>query len=134
MKNILLDTHIFLWATNNPDKLNATVRKLISSEKVARYVSAVSIWETAYLLENKKIKIQKPLADFWEEALSEVQVQVLNITPKHVQRFYEIQPIKNHPDQFDRMIIAQAASTGIAVVSDDSKFPAYKMIQLIGND
>lgn len=134
MKKVLLDTHIFLWAANEPDKLSNSVRKLLSSEKTFRYVSAASVWETAYLLESSKIRLDKPLATFWEEALIELRVQVLNITPQHVQRFYEIQPIKNHPDQFDRMIIAQSASTGIAVVSNDGKFPSYKMIQLIENE
>ena len=134
MKNVILDTHIFLWYANDSPKLSRKVRTLLDSEKTVRYVSAASIWETAYLLENGTIKMTKPLATFWEQALIELRVEVLNITPQHVQRFYEIQPIKDHPDQFDRMIIAQTASTGFFVISNDRKFPAYKMIQLIEND
>lgn len=82
----------------------------------------------------KALKIKKPLADFWDEALIELRVQVLNITTQHCQRFYEIQPVENHSDIFDRMIIAQSASTGISVVSADQKFPLYKMIKVITND
>ena len=48
-------------------------------------------------------------------------------------RFYEIQMIKDHKDQYDRTIIAQAASTGFTVLSDDSKFPFYP-IELISNN
>ncbi len=136
MKEVLLDTHIFLWYAIEPHKLSRKVRILLDGEKTQRFVSVVSIWETAYLLETKpkSLKITKPLAAFWEEALIELRIEILNITPQHAQRFYEIQPIKDHCDQFDRMIIAQAASTGISVISDDGKFPAYKMIHLISND
>lgn len=134
MKKIILDTHILLWAINEPKKLSPKVRAILESEKTICFVSAASLWETAYLLETNKIKIgKKPLAVFWEEALIELRAEILNITPHHVQRFYEIQPLKNHADQFDRMIIAQSASTGIPVISDDGKFPAYPMIQLIEN-
>jgi PIN domain nuclease of toxin-antitoxin system len=134
--NLLLDTHIFIWYATEPDKIGSKTYKLLSNPKNNLYVSSVSIWETAYLFETKpkSLKINKPLAVFWEEALSELRIQTLNITPQHSQRFYEIQAIKGHSDIFDRMLIAQAASTGITLVSADQKFPFYKMISLIQND
>ena len=135
MKSLILDTHIFIWATQKSNRIKPKIWKLLEDERNLLFVSAASLWETAYLLDTrpKEFKIDKPLADFWNESLQEMRVQILNITPEHAQRFYEIQPIKDHFDQFDRMIIAQAASTGIPVVSNDGKFPAYKMIQLIEN-
>jgi PIN domain nuclease of toxin-antitoxin system len=133
MKKVLLDTHIFLWAAHNPDKLSRKVKNLLQSYNTSRYISIASIWETAYLLETNKIGLNKPLSVFWEEALLELDVEILHITPQHIQRLYEIQLIKGHSDQFDRMIIAQAASTNIPVISNDRKFPLYKMIQLIEN-
>lgn len=68
-----------------------------------------------------------------ERTLRELRVQVLPITPAHAQRHYEIQPVADHNDLFDRMIIAQGASTGLPVVSDDGKFPRYPMIRVIAN-
>ncbi|MCU0338452.1 MAG: type II toxin-antitoxin system VapC family toxin [Spirosomaceae bacterium] len=133
MKQVLLDTHIFLWAAINPEKLSKKVQRILESDRIIRYVSIASVWETAYLIETKKVRFDKPLGVFWEESLIELQAQILNITPQHVQRFYEIQPLKGHNDQFDRMIIAQAASTGIPLISDDGKFGSYPMIQLIEN-
>ena len=134
--NLLLDTHIFIWYATEPDKIGRKTYKLLENPNNNLFISAVSIWETAYLFETKPkaLKINKPLASFWDEALIELRVQVLNITTQHCQRFYEIQPVENHSDIFDRMIIAQSASIGIPVVSADQKFPLYKMIKVIAND
>lgn len=69
---------------------------------------------------------------FFDNALKDLNVQILPILPAHAQRFYEIQFIKEHRDQYDKTIIAQAASTGFIVISDDEKFPFYP-IKIISN-
>jgi PIN domain nuclease of toxin-antitoxin system len=63
-----------------------------------------------------------PLTAFINEALKSLQIITLNLSPEHSQRFYEIQPVKDHKDIFDRMLIAQAASSGFIMVSTDLKF------------
>ena len=72
------------------------------------------------------------MSTFISQALSDLQIQVLAITPEHSQRFFEIQLMKDHNDLFDRLIIAQGASTGFTVLSDDRKFPFYP-INVISN-
>jgi PIN domain nuclease of toxin-antitoxin system len=134
MKSYLLDTHIFLNAYIRQDKNSKRMTKIIDSDS-PKYLSAISLVEIAQLLESKpkEIKIDVPLALFLQQALSDLQVEILPITPEHAQRFYEIQMIKDHKDQYDRTIIAQAASTGFTVLSDDTKFPFYP-IELVSND
>lgn len=133
MKSYLLDTHIFVNAYMKPERNGAIVRKIIDSNN-PKYISAITLIEIALLLESKpkEIKIKVPLSTFISQALNDLQVQVLAITPEHAQRFYEIQLIKDHEDQYDRTIIAQGASTGFTVVSDDGNFPFYP-IELISN-
>ena len=89
----MLDTHIFIWYATEPDKIGRKTYKLLENPNNNLFISVVSIWETAYLFETKPkaLKIKKPLASFWDEALIELRVQVLNITTQHCQRFYEIQ-------------------------------------------
>ena len=136
MKSYLLDTHIFLDAYNKPQRIGRAIQKILESNS-PKYLSAVSLLEIAQLVESKpkEIKIQGnvSISTFINQALSDLQVQVLAITPEHAQRFYEIQLMKDHKDQFDRIIIAQGASTGFIVLSDDLKFPFYP-IQLISNN
>ena len=127
MKSYILDTHIFLWAYSKPEKIGKEITKILENTNNIKYLSAISLIEIAQLLESKPkdINIKIPLATFLNEALSSLQVHILSITPEYSQRFFEIQLIKDHKDQFDRIIISQAASTGFTVISDDEKFLFY---------
>lgn len=134
MKSYLLDTHIFLNAFSNPEKNGRVIRQIIDSDS-PKYISAISLIEIAQLVESKPkdIKTTAPLSTFINQALTDLQVQVLPILPEHAQRFYEIQLMKDHKDQFDRTIIAQGASTGFVILSNDRKFPHYP-IQVVSTN
>lgn len=135
MKSYLLDTHIFLWAYFKPEKLSRPIARIINSSS-PKYISAISLIEIAQVIESrpKEIKAAAPLSTFLSQALSDLQVQVLAIAPEHAQRFYEIQLMKDHRDQFDRIILAQGASTGFTILSDDTKFPYYPISLISNND
>ncbi len=134
MKSYLLDTHIFIWAYSKPEKLSRRISRILENPTTIKYISAISLIEIGQLLESKpkELNIKIPLGTYLNQALTYLGVQVLTITAEHAQRFYEIQLIKDHRDQFDRTIIAQAASTGFVVLSDDEKFPHYP-IEVISN-
>ena len=103
----MLDTHIFLNAYGNPEKNSLKIRRIIDGNS-PKFLSAISLIEIAQLIESKpkEIKATVPVATFIVQALSDLQVQVLAITPEHAQRFYEIQLVDDHRDQSDRIIIA----------------------------
>ena len=134
MKNYLLDTHMFIWAYSKPEKIGKKISRILENTNNIKYLSAISLVEIGQLLESrpKDLNIKIPLATYLSQALSYLQVQILAITPEHAQRFYEIQLMKDHKDHFDRTIIAQAASTGFIVLSDDEKFPHYPL-EIISN-
>jgi PIN domain nuclease of toxin-antitoxin system len=127
MKSYLIDTQVFIKAFQQPELLPKKIIKVLEDPRSVKYVSSVTFWEMAYLLDTKPhiFKIKVPLSTFISQAIQELQVIVLNLTPEHSQRFYEIQPIKDHKDIFDRMLIAQAASTGFTMISTDHNFPLY---------
>ncbi|WP_288423851.1 type II toxin-antitoxin system VapC family toxin [uncultured Spirosoma sp.] len=135
MKGYLLDTHIFLNAYSKPEKISRKITRIIMGSS-PKYISAISLIEIAQLFETKpkEIKATAPLSTFIDQALSDLQVQVLAITTDHAQRFYEIQLVEEHRDPFDRIIIAQAASTGFTVLSDDRKFAHYPISLLSNRD
>lgn len=135
MTSYLLDTHIFLNAYMKPERIGRTITRILNS-KSPKFLSAISLIEIAQLVESKPkdFKINVPLSTFVDQALNDLQIQVLAITPEHAQRFYEIQLVEDHRDQFDRIIIAQGASTGFTILSDDSKFPHYPINLLSNND
>ena len=94
MKKYLLDTHIFINAYIKPEKIGKSIAKIIN-ENTQKYISAVTLIEIAQLFESKpkEFKMTVPIEQFIEKALDDLKVEILNITPKHAQRFYEIQLI-----------------------------------------
>ena len=134
MKSYLLDTHIFLNASGKPEKNGKKITKILESDS-PKFLSAISLVEIAQLLESKpkEVNINVSLTTFLNKILGDLQIEILAITPEHAQRFYEIQMIKDHRDQYDRTIIAQAASTGFIVLSEDKKFPFYP-IEIVSNN
>ncbi len=125
MVSYLVDTHIFINAYFRPKKNGKEVTRIFESSNNIKYLSAISLIEIAQLVESKpkEIKIDTSLSVFFENSLKDLNVQILPILPAHAQRFYEIQFIPEHKDQYDKTIIAQGASTGFTVISDDEKFP-----------
>lgn len=133
MKSYILDTHIFLNAFIRPEKNKNKITKILLSEN-PKYISAISLIEIALLVESKpkEFKINTTLSQYIQNAITDLQVEILDITPEHSQRFFEINLLENHKDQFDRIILAQTISTGYVLLSDDEKFPLYP-VTLISN-
>ncbi len=101
MKSYLLDTHVFLWASAEPERLGKTMTRIMANANATKYLSAISLVEIAQLAETKPkdFDFKIPLSTFIHQSLAQLQVQVLAITPEHAQRYYEIQPIENHRDR-----------------------------------
>ena len=122
MVTYLLDTAPFLWAVASPEKLSPAVRRLIESRKHPVFVSVASLWEVV-------VKAQKgllPLEDApsWLEAgLRSIEAEVLPIKASHVYQVGRLPMI--HKDPFDRVLLAQAASEGWVVVSNDEMVCQY---------
>ncbi len=117
-----------------PEKLGKNVSRALKEGNSLYYISAITLIEIAQLYESKpkEFNLKIPVGTFIDQALTELRVQILPIAVEHSQRYYEIQPVDDHKDPFDRIIIAQAAHTGFTVLSDDRRFPDYP-IALIAN-
>jgi PIN domain nuclease of toxin-antitoxin system len=116
---LLLDTHIFLWATIDSPKLANEARRLIlSAEEV--YVSAASIWEIAIKSGLGKIEGDVGLmvgaiegSGFLELPVSASHAAFVATLPLH------------HRDPFDRLIVAQAMMEPLALLTADDVLSQY---------
>ena len=116
---LLLDTCIFLWCVKNDAKLSkATRSKILAAEEV--YVSSASIWEAAI-----KIKLKKLDVDLTElvESISASDFLQLPITSVHAAATIKLADI--HRDPFDRMLIAQAISEPLILLTADKVLTSY---------
>jgi len=118
--NLLLDTHVFLWAVDNNPNLSPVAREAIVDGGNIVYVSAASAWEISIKRGIGKLKI--PESDYLEE-LRLHRFTPLNITTEHALAVEKLPA--HHKDPFDRMLIAQAQEERLTLVTRDPRIKAY---------
>lgn len=135
--NVLLDSHLLLWAAYDPNLLPPAALEVIDNEANRLWFSAASIWEIG-------IKAALDRDDFRADArilrraLIENEYAELSITSTHAVEAAALPSI--HKDPFDRMLIAQARAEGFALLTSDAKVAAYgapvRLVRraLTGND
>jgi PIN domain nuclease of toxin-antitoxin system len=118
VSRILLDTHLLLWAVADPRKLPPGARSRIDAAEV--YVSAVSIWEVSI-----KAALGKLSADP-AELLAEVEPAgfiLLPVSGEHAAAVARLPAV--HTDPFDRMLVAQAKTEPLLLLTNDSILAGY---------
>jgi PIN domain nuclease of toxin-antitoxin system len=118
VSRILLDTHLLLWAVADPRKLPPGARSRIDAAEV--YVSAVSIWEVSI-----KAALGKLSADP-AELLAEIEPAgfiLLPVSGEHAAAVARLPAV--HTDPFDRMLVAQAKTEPLLLLTNDSILAGY---------
>ena len=119
---LLLDTHIALWAITDDPKLTQAARSLIMAASNEIIVSAASIWEISIKhclgRGNMPVSGSKALAYFQEAGY-----RLLSISAEHAAYVETLPPI--HADPFDRILIAQAISEPVRLITHDNLLTGY---------
>jgi PIN domain nuclease of toxin-antitoxin system len=120
--NLLLDTHIFLWLVDDDRRLTAQARQLILGASQV-FVSSVSIWEIAIKSCIGKIRVDPVDAD------REIQIcgfRELNVTNRHAIQVASLPMLHNDP--FDRLLVAQAMTEPLHLLTADARLAAYSAL------
>ncbi len=118
----VLDTHIWLWWINQTSKLKTTWLKHIEqSEQVG--VSAISLFEVAWLNRHNRIELPCPRNEWFDKALVGSDIQLIPVTPEIAGQAVDLQ--EHHSDPQDRIIIATAIIHNALLLSADGKFKFY---------
>lgn len=125
MLRLLLDTHVFLWWVNDAPELTEAARLAITDANNLCCLSVASCWEMAIKSSLGKLRLARPLERFIPEQLSANGFELLNIELRHTTKLEKL-PF-HHRDPFDRLLIAQAISEKLKIVSADSVFSKYKV-------
>ncbi len=125
MTDFLLDTHTFLWSIFDSSRLSVPVRSIISNRKNNIYVSSVTFWEISLKFALGKLELET----YTPEQLPALAKKpmgfiTLPIEPEEVASFYRL-PKMAHKDPFDRMLIWQAISRNLVLLSKDERFEQY---------
>jgi PIN domain nuclease of toxin-antitoxin system len=116
--DVLIDTHLVLWLRMEPQKLNAAERQILNGA-VTVFVSAVSLWEIAMLLGRGRIP-------GGNDQLLDISpgLDWLPIKPGHCKALAALPRL--HGDPFDRMLVAQAQSEQISLLTRDRAMRNYR--------
>ncbi len=115
---ILLDTHILIWHLTNNARLSKEKSALIENSDHKKYISIASLWEITIKNSLGKLEIDIPL-----NKMIPKEIILLDITISSLEVLQKL-PF-HHKDPFDRIIISQAISKNLFLMSDDGNFPFY---------
>src|SRR5580658_2441907 len=103
---LLLDTHVLLWAIGDDGRLLKRVAEALEDPTNILYFSMASLWEAAIKIAKGKLRVPGQSVDYLLEQAESHEAAILPIAVAHVRRT-QILP-HHHGDPFDRMLIAQA--------------------------
>jgi PIN domain nuclease of toxin-antitoxin system len=119
----LLDTHVFLWWTTNDPKLSTKARDLIRDPHNSLSFSVVSAWEILLKARAGRSPIPGNLAKFFESNIQYHNFAVLDLHLAHLIKLYSL-PTR-HRDPFDQLLVAQAQTENLPIITIDAKMADY---------
>jgi len=119
---LLLDTNALIWLLSGKDQLGQGARDAINDERNSIFVSAVSIYEMAVKIRIGKLTIDLDTAI---TRIDESDIERMEIEDKHCLTMTTIIAVPGHRDPLGLMLIAQAMSDGLTIISRDHRLKAY---------
>lgn len=125
---LLLDTHVFIWWFNEPEKLSEKVLAACEDNKNELTLSVASIWEMQIKMQLGKLRLTHSIKDLISTHRATYDLQILPIFLNHI---FELDNLPvHHRDPFDRILIAQANAENQVIVTKDQIFEEYP-VQLL---
>ncbi|GFI09844.1 MAG: type II toxin-antitoxin system VapC family toxin [Lachnospiraceae bacterium] len=120
----LLDTNALLYFLYDSGKLSKRASDIIYRNDEKINVSIVSMWEIAIKSSIGKLEIKSSISKIAETCENE-QFDILPIKPFHLDKIERLPAI--HGDPFDRLIISQAISENLVIITKDGTIPMYNV-------
>ena len=119
---LLLDTQILLWAVSHPDRLSAAARALLTNIDNDLLFSPASLWEVVIknALGRDDFRVEPRIL---RRGLLDNGYAELPITSEHAVNIESLPPL--HKDPFDRILLAQAFTEGITLLTSDVQVARY---------
>lgn len=124
---VLLDTHVALWATSDSNKLDDHIIKILQDTNNEVYYSVVSVWEIA--IKHQINPANMPISEEeFVELCEGAGLMRLDIQPEHIFTIKTLnrdESEQRHNDPFDRLLLSQAKLENFIFMTHDSLIPGY---------
>jgi len=128
---LLLDTHIWIWSLNSPERLGRRVQKLLTNPSTELHLSPVSIWEAHLLYKRRNLRMQHSFADWLDRMLMRSPLKEAPFNLSVVREVCAIHLPQSDPG--DLFLAATAAAYGLTLVTEDAQLLACKAIRTMPN-
>jgi PIN domain nuclease of toxin-antitoxin system len=124
----LIDTNIVVFSMIEKDRLSRYVSDILNDCENRIYVSSESVKEVFMLLERYRIDVPawKRPQNFFNTVENEWGFTIKYVQKEHLLTFATLEAVKDHNDPFDHMIIAQAITEKMPLISSDAKMQHYR--------
>lgn len=126
---LLIDTHVFLRLNGSPEKLGDAARQACEDPGNSLHLSLASVWEIQIKQQIGKLQLDAPWQDMIKAQQRNNNLGLVPVELAHIEALANLPPA--HRDPFDRLIIAQAMTEGMTIVTLDAVFKEYPA-QLLG--
>jgi PIN domain nuclease of toxin-antitoxin system len=125
--DLLIDTQALIWYVTNNPLLSPNAKNLIEDNLNTRTASIGSFWEITIKVNLNKLNLPKSLEGFLMQ-YSQSQISLLEITLEHISEVSKLP--QHHRDPFDRLLIAQAITENLVIISTDVVFDSYNVTRI----
>lgn len=129
--NLLLDTHIWLWALIEPHRLSPAVTTALGDAAARRWLSPLSVWEAALLIERKRVEVDRPPDRWLRDALDRAPLIEAPLT--HEVALASRRLKTRHRDPVDRFLLATALVFDLTLVTQDATLLAQRDVATLPN-
>ena len=120
---VLVDTHTFLWDLLSDHRSSRLAKQILKSDEHELFFSLVSLWEFSIKIKTGKLNALGSSVSYLRNEMENYSMQLLPLRYEHVLQL-EALPA-HHSDPFDRLLIAQAITESLPILTHDAAFAAY---------
>jgi PIN domain nuclease of toxin-antitoxin system len=129
----LLDTHVWIWSQESPDRLGRNTRQTLADVDQERLISPISTLEIARLLHLGLLRLKNAFVQWRTLSLSHLQATMAPLTHEIAAEAYDL-PGNFHKDPIDRVLVATARIERLTLVTADDLILRYAHVKTLRAD
>ncbi len=119
---LLIDTHVLIWWQNGDPRLSKGARAVLADPRHGLFISIASFWEMSIKFRQGKLQFAGSAA--YRKAI-DARLDILDVRLDHLSALETLLEKPGHKDPFDRLIVAQALSEGLPLMTGDKQMMGY---------